>query len=192
MLAYFMIRGWLPFARAVERVLRPTPAHSTRVARRNLCHRHARCRTRAADLLYLLEPYAQPGLRGDDELVATLRRQCLSDNNPRARFAAIGALHAVRHAELLALVPQLMTDADPRVRWHALALAAGGGDGIHAEGTPYLIAALDDPEPQVRTYVHQRLCRNTGQRFPFDPHSSRAERLHDQAAWQTWWESTGP
>lgn len=190
MLAHFMIRGWLPFTRAVERVLRATPVHSTRVARRNLNHRHARCRTRAADLLYLLEPHAEPTLRGDDELVATLRQQCLTGSDPRARFAAIGALHAIRHTELLTLLPHLVTDADPQVRWHALALAAGGGDGIHADATPYLIAALDDPDAQVRAYVYQRLCHNTSQQLPFDPHGSRAQRLRDQAAWQIWWEST--
>jgi hypothetical protein len=194
MLAHLVIRGWLPESPAVLHVLQKAPDRSLSVARTYLEHKQDARRARAADVVTVVWAWQRTeGVGAKAEaLITTLKSMCLADPSARARRAAISALGEVSRSELCRLLPHLICDEDSTVRWFALASTAGGGDLVHPEATPYLIAALDDADAAVRSWVHKRLCDNTGQRFPFNPAAPRDERLRQQATWQRWWDALAP
>jgi hypothetical protein len=119
----------------------------------------------------------------DNSLANSLAQHAQHDPESIVRETCLGSLYYVSATRLTDLMPVIRTDDDPMVRWVALATLSSW----RTRGTPWLIAALDDVDEQVREFTYKRLCYDTGQQFPFDPKAPRDERLRQQAAWQEWW-----
>jgi hypothetical protein len=88
------------------------------------------------------------------------------------------------------LLANMQNDASPLFRDKAACALAY--DQIHLEPHQQLrlleglIAALDDPKPQVRAIALKALQIQTGQTKGFDPHARADERFRSLAAWRQW------
>ena len=124
-----------------------------------------------------------------DATVDLVRYSVLNDPVPRVRKLAAQSLGFIDRDLLFDLLPDMVLDSDATVRWIALAMASTEGHGLDPRGMPFLIRALDDPDPTVRSNVYRRLRDNTrGISLPFDPNGPREQRLAEQAVWQAWWD----
>jgi HEAT repeat protein len=111
---------------------------------------------------------------GDDRAEAPLREALHGDS--AQRMEALDALLPVVHPAVDSLVRRARQGASPLVGWHAdLVMAARTG-----EDSPRLVAAFDEPDPEVRRLaVH--LARHT---LEHAPDSRRAARDARAALWK--------
>ena len=83
-----------------------------------------------------------------------------------------------------------MADADAQVRGLAArALGAMSKSVRNKRVVGALIAALDKPDDTVRMRICDALGTITGEKRPYDPKKTPADKQKTVQAWKTWWAS---
>lgn len=182
------IRGWAP-SRCVEAYFGIRSACSERILAEYIRSGDDDQRAAAANEIGSLFLVAGERRVASDTTVDVLRTSVLHDPVPYVRQCVVISLEMMDRDLLFAQLPDILRDTEANMRYLALVLAARRKMDPDPRGTPFLIQALDDPDPKVRAIADELLRVNNSEiALPYDPNAPREQRLEEQAGWQAWWD----
>lgn len=128
-------------------------------------------------------------LEQSDAVTVRLVQLALDGPQLYVRTPAMNALSWVQPDRLVAIMPDLLRDDDPNVRFTAISSlnVRSFGHPAHPRAAEFLIDALADQDVTVRTASWGMLVRISGQQIPYNPNASSEQRLAQQQKWREWW-----